>query len=600
MKKFLLLISCLFALGASSAQAEEYTWEVTSTTKVTDISKGSFSYTSDNVKWSFTHESYGSSWHGQRSGSDLQFGSKANPTKLLSLSTDAFKDKKIISVKLNAAKRGNQTDLSLSVFNGETEVKTQSVTATTKTDYVFEINEVFSNDLKIAFTNSNSATNNSNNTGVLFHSVSVTYELADTPPAAVETPAISIDDQNMVSITCETEGAEIHYTINGDDPTADSQKYDAPFELTESATVKAIAIKGEDKSNIASKSFTVVEKKNSLANWTEWEEDVTFNITCPLTVIYKNGNNIFVKDAYNNYALVFNQNRITLPDYQNGDVINGMTAKFIVYSNSQLPEIIPVTVGEKTAGEPVIATEITATDVTAENFCHYVSLTGVSIVAGTQNKYFTLTDSEGVEATVYNQFNLDFTPEEGAVYDVIGVISAFKGQYQLQPVEITRALPEGGLDFTVENIENDSFVIGKDVESAKITVSGVHAESELYCKFTAAPAENPESAPRKAVDHTGYEKIERDADNNHTITVDGAGTLELYTYHPATDSKSDIRTINVTKEDGTTAIDAIASDVADGEAEYFNLQGVRINPENAAPGLYIRRQCGKAAKVMVK
>lgn len=179
------------------------------------------------------------------------------------------------------------------------------------------------------------------------------------------------------------------------------------------------------------------------------------------------------------------------------------------------------------------------------------------------------------------------------------------GRWQIKNVLIQGyidepTLPEGGLDFTVENIENDSFVIGKDVESAKITVSGVHAESELYCKFTAAPAENPEAAPRKAVDHTGYEKIERDADNNHTITVDGAGTLELYTYHPATDSKSDIRTINVTKEDGTTAIDSIASDVADGEAEYFNLQGVRINPENAAPGLYIRRQGGKAAKVMVK
>lgn len=179
------------------------------------------------------------------------------------------------------------------------------------------------------------------------------------------------------------------------------------------------------------------------------------------------------------------------------------------------------------------------------------------------------------------------------------------GRWQIKNVLIQGyidepTLPEGGLDFTVENIENDSFVIGKDVESAKITVSGVHAESELYCKFTAAPAENPESAPRKAVDHTGYEKIERDADNNHTITVDGAGTLELYTYHPATDSKSDIRTINVTKEDGTTAIDSIASDVVDGEAEYFNLQGVRINPENAAPGLYIRRQGGKAAKVMVK
>lgn len=603
MKKFLLLISCLFALGIpSNAQSITNPYEYTFVKGTGNYFTATGTATFNNVKWNLTANWIASEYFNfDGNNAASQIGAAKNPASKITISTNDIPGT-ITGFSIEMWQTGKATytgSISIGGTNIEINNNTTISLATKANSSAFTASGLnLSGEFKIEVTNSNTAKTGNG----AFEIKSIKIEFTEEPviPATVETPAISIDDQNMVSITCETEGAEIHYTINGDDPTADSQKYDAPFELTESATVKAIAIKGEDKSNIASKSFTVVEKKNSLANWTEWEEDVTFNITCPLTVIYKNGNNIFVKDAYNNYALVFNQNRITLPDYQNGDVINGMTAKFIVYSNSQLPEIIPVTVGEKTAGEPVIATEITATDVTAENFCHYVSLTGVSIVAGTQNKYFTLTDSEGVEATVYNQFNLDFTPEEGAVYDVIGVISAFKGQYQLQPVEITRALPEGGLDFTVENIENDSFVIGKDVESAKITVSGVHAESELYCKFTAAPAENPESAPRKAVDHTGYEKIERDADNNHTITVDGAGTLELYTYHPATDSKSDIRTINVTKEDGTTAIDSIASDVADGEAEYFNLQGVRINPENAAPGLYIRRQGGKAAKVMVK
>lgn len=159
-------------------------------------------------------------------------------------------------------------------------------------------------------------------------------------------------------------------------------------------------------------------------------------------------------------------------------------------------------------------------------------------------------------------------------------------------------LPEGGLDFT---IGDTSFEIEADAESAEIIVTGVHAESDLYYKFTATPAETaPESAPRKVADHAGYTKAERNADNNHAISVSEAGTLELYAYHPATDSKSDVKTITVTKQSDTTAIDAIGADTAEGEAEYFNLQGVRINPENAAPGLYIRRQGGKAAKVLVK
>lgn len=177
------------------------------------------------------------------------------------------------------------------------------------------------------------------------------------------------------------------------------------------------------------------------------------------------------------------------------------------------------------------------------------------------------------------------------------------GACQLSEIKIQWAsekpvLPEGGLDFT---IGDTSFEIEADAESAEIIVTGVHAESDLYYKFTATPAETaPESAPRKVADHAGYTKAERNSEGNHAISVSEAGTLELYAYHPATDSKSDVKTITVTKQSDTTAIDAIGADTAEGEAEYFNLQGVRINPENAAPGLYIRRQGGKAAKVLVK
>lgn len=179
------------------------------------------------------------------------------------------------------------------------------------------------------------------------------------------------------------------------------------------------------------------------------------------------------------------------------------------------------------------------------------------------------------------------------------------GACQLSEIKIQWAsekpvLPEGGLDFT---IGDTSFEIEADAESAEIIVTGVHTESDLYYKLTATPAETaPESAPRKIVDHeaNGYKKAERNSEGNHAISVSEAGTLELYAYHPATDSKSNVKTITVTKQSDTTAIDAIGADTAEGEAEYFNLQGVRINPENAAPGLYIRRQGGKAAKVLVK
>ncbi len=46
----------------------------------------------------------------------------------------------------------------------------------------------------------------------------------------------------IVSITCETEGAEIHYTIDGSDPTAESPVYYGAFYIDSTRTIKAVAM----------------------------------------------------------------------------------------------------------------------------------------------------------------------------------------------------------------------------------------------------------------------------------------------------------------------------------------------------------------------
>lgn len=234
-------------------------------------------------------------------------------------------------------------------------------------------------------------------------------------------------------------------------------------------------------------------------------------------------------------------------------------------------------------------------------------VTGRSLIVWGQNTPYTVCQpANGEYGEKLGEIALEKGVEKSLIlakgYKYIAIMPK-GGACQLFEIKIQWAsekpvLPEGGLDFT---IDDTAFEIEADAESAEIIVTGVHAESDLYYKFTATPAETvPESAPRKVADHAGYTKAERNSDNNHAISVSEAGTLELYAYHPATDSKSDVKTITVTKQSDTTAIDAIGADTAEGEAEYFNLQGVRINPENAAPGLYIRRQGGKAAKVLVK
>ncbi|MBO8477132.1 MAG: leucine-rich repeat protein [Bacteroidetes bacterium] len=72
----------------------------------------------------------------------------------------------------------------------------------------------------------------------------------------VEKVGISID-KRTIELSCGTEGAEIHYTLDGSTPDQNSTKYEGPFTINENCTVKAVAFKEFwDDSEIASKEAT--------------------------------------------------------------------------------------------------------------------------------------------------------------------------------------------------------------------------------------------------------------------------------------------------------------------------------------------------------
>lgn len=92
--------------------------------------------------------------------------------------------------------------------------------------------------------------------------IEVTYTPGEAP--AVEAPKVTCEN-NMVSITCATDNAEIYYTIDENTPSTSSTKYSAPFAIEKNTTVKAIAYVGEDESAVTTfnatyvPSFTVAE-----------------------------------------------------------------------------------------------------------------------------------------------------------------------------------------------------------------------------------------------------------------------------------------------------------------------------------------------------
>lgn len=101
-------------------------------------------------------------------------------------------------------------------------------------------------------------------------------EITDAGGVVVEvckTPAINpasgeVAEGTLVSISCETEGAEIHYTVDGSEPTADSPVYTEEFPINADMTVQAIAMKeGMENSSIAVAEYTIKANADNVASF---------------------------------------------------------------------------------------------------------------------------------------------------------------------------------------------------------------------------------------------------------------------------------------------------------------------------------------------
>ena len=141
-----------------------------------------------------------------------------------------------------------------------------------------------------------------NNTGGAFGSTSVSgqldvYGLLNTAVFAA-TPVISPASQSFntsiqVTITDATTGASIYYTTDGSTPTTGSTKYSAPFTLTTTSTVKAIAAgTGLLQSAVASATYTsqagqaATPTFSPAAGFYTTAQSLTISTTTPNATIY--------------------------------------------------------------------------------------------------------------------------------------------------------------------------------------------------------------------------------------------------------------------------------------------------------------------------
>lgn len=231
-----------------------------------------------------------------------------------------------------------------------------------------------------------------------------------------------------MTITCATEGASIYYTLDNSDPSATSTLYKEPFEIQNDCTVKAIAIKDGNSSDIASKAVAV-PVPYTIAKFLADKPTTPVMVKGPLTVINKINNYLFVKDETDSRLLIYGDN---LPETENGDVFSSFTGSYKLYGKLCHEMVNPVA-GEMTKGTPAPAEVITVDQITNDLYLHYVKLENVSISA-INNKNFTVTDAAGNTYAGYNQFNLTVEAAENVTIEAM--IGAYNS-LQIQPISIT-------------------------------------------------------------------------------------------------------------------------------------------------------------------
>jgi len=259
-------------------------------------------------------------------------------------------------------------------------------------------------------------------------SVTVTTGEATGVSAPVISGTTPFNETSEVTITCATENASIYYTLDGTTPTSESTAYTAPFTISESCSVKAIAYAGTKASTVVQKDFVKNEGVTvaTVAALNALADDTEFTFTAPVTALGQQGKYLYVQDATAGTLLYGTAGQT----YTMGNVIPaGWTGKKVTYNGA--PEITNMAnMQAATSTVEVTPKEIKTTEAGLSNFSEYVLIKNAVVNATAK----TLTTDDGSVA-FYNRFTSSVTvPTDGGTYNVYAVVGYYNA-VQVYPVK---------------------------------------------------------------------------------------------------------------------------------------------------------------------
>lgn len=241
-----------------------------------------------------------------------------------------------------------------------------------------------------------------------------------------------------VEITA-AEGATIYYTVNGEDPTVESTVYTEALTITETTTVKAIAVKGEQISDVAEATYTLgitytLAEANAAATSDKAVVRVAFT---EALVTFVSGQNSYIQDATGG-MLVYGNSGLNA-----GDKISGYIQGQLYLYNG-LPEVASPTVEVEvvSSDNEVTPKAVSAADLAA-NPLKYVSQYVVvedavfdNDIAEAKKSNYNFT-AAGENLVLRNNFTVELAVTAGALYKVAGLMTIYNTTLQLYPIAAT-------------------------------------------------------------------------------------------------------------------------------------------------------------------
>ena len=293
-----------------------------------------------------------------------------------------------------------------------------------------------------------------------------------------------------VTIGCTTDGATIHYTLDGNDPTTSSATYSTPIAISETTTVKAMAVKsGMNNSSIASATYTIQEPPTVITIAAARALALNEYALVQGIVTFIDGTNIYVQDETAGIDLYLNSG--TVPSgLALGDKVQAYGKK-AVYKG--LIELSGINGGEASqfsvisSGNTLPLAEKTIAEILTDHAgTQMLQSTRVQIVNATigtinTNNNTPLTQGEST-TNIYKVPSLTGINAGDAV-DVIGVI----GCYNAPQLRVAYAS-----DVTIHQNPTYNVTVATGITNGTVTVDPATAEEGATITVTATPAQGYE------------------------------------------------------------------------------------------------------------